>query len=85
MFAGSTTNQVTNGSAGEMGRKSYVGRVNYSFKDKYLVETILRADASAKFPADTMPRIYGASAMDASTGSLRLMPRASARGASLIA
>jgi TonB-linked SusC/RagA family outer membrane protein len=52
LFAGSTTNMTNNGSASEMGRKSYVGRLNYSYKEKYLVETILRADASAKFPSD---------------------------------
>jgi TonB-linked SusC/RagA family outer membrane protein len=32
-----------------MGRKSYIGRINYSYKNKYLLEGILRADASAKF------------------------------------
>ncbi|MBX3255300.1 MAG: TonB-dependent receptor [Chitinophagaceae bacterium] len=52
LFAGSTSGMVNNGSASEMGRKSYVGRINYSYKEKYLVETILRADASAKFPSD---------------------------------
>lgn len=52
LFAGSTSGMVNNGSANEMGRKSYVGRINYSYKDKYLVETILRADASAKFPSN---------------------------------
>lgn len=49
MFGGSTVGMSNFGSATEMGRKSYVGRLNYSYKDKYLVETILRADASAKF------------------------------------
>jgi TonB-linked SusC/RagA family outer membrane protein len=34
-----------------MGRSSFVGRLNYSYKDKYILETSLRADASAKFPA----------------------------------
>lgn len=52
LFAGSTTNMTNNGSASEMGRKSYIGKINYSYKDKYLVETILRADASAKFPSN---------------------------------
>lgn len=52
LFAGSTIDMTNNGSSSEMGRKSYVGRLNYSFKDKYLLETILRADASAKFPAE---------------------------------
>lgn len=37
------------GSASETGRTSYVGRLNYGYKDKYLIETIFRADASAKF------------------------------------
>jgi len=35
-----------------MGRASYVGRINYSYKDKYLLETTFRADASAKFPSN---------------------------------
>ena len=52
LFAGSVQDQTGNGSASEMGRKSYIGRVNYSFKGKYLFEATLRADASAKFPSD---------------------------------
>lgn len=52
LFAGSTNGMSNNGAATEMGRKSYVGRLNYSFKNKYLVETIIRADASAKFPSN---------------------------------
>ncbi|MBC7536020.1 MAG: SusC/RagA family TonB-linked outer membrane protein [Ferruginibacter sp.] len=51
MFAGSVVGMSNNGYATEMGRKSYVGRLNYSYKDKYLLETIFRADASAKFPS----------------------------------
>lgn len=53
LFIGSTTGMGNNGSASEMGRKSFVGRLNYSFNDRYLIETIFRADASAKFPSDT--------------------------------
>lgn len=53
IFAGSTVNQTTDGSATEMGRKSFITRANYSYKDKYLIETILRADASAKFPSNS--------------------------------
>jgi TonB-linked SusC/RagA family outer membrane protein len=49
LFAGSTASQTNNGSASEMGRASVIGRINYSYDDKYLLETILRADASAKF------------------------------------
>lgn len=33
----------------ESGRLSYVGRINYSYKDKYLFQFLLRSDASTKF------------------------------------
>ncbi|MNQ33819.1 TonB-dependent Receptor Plug Domain protein [compost metagenome] len=33
----------------ESGTQSYLGRVNYSFKDRYLFEFIFRTDASTKF------------------------------------
>ncbi|MDO5968334.1 TonB-dependent receptor [Flavivirga aquimarina] len=52
LFIGSTTGMGNDGSASEMGRMSYVGRLNYSFDNRYLLETIFRADASAKFPTD---------------------------------
>ncbi|RIJ34474.1 SusC/RagA family TonB-linked outer membrane protein [Pontibacter oryzae] len=32
---------------------SYFGRVNYSFRDRYLLTATLRRDASSKFPKDT--------------------------------
>jgi TonB-linked SusC/RagA family outer membrane protein len=50
LFAGSTDSQAANGSASEWGRASAIGRINYGYKDRYLLELILRADASAKFP-----------------------------------
>ena len=53
LFGGSTEGMSINGSAYEMGRKSIVARANYSYKNKYLVETSLRADASAKFPEES--------------------------------
>lgn len=52
LYAGSVATSQSSSSATEMGRASYVGRLNYSYKDKYLLETTLRADASAKFPAN---------------------------------
>jgi TonB-linked SusC/RagA family outer membrane protein len=52
MNAGDSQQSTNGGSNTEMGRESYIGRLNYSYKDKYLLETILRADASAKFPSD---------------------------------
>lgn len=37
------------GSVGETGRLSYVGRLNYAYNDKYLLETAFRVDGSTKF------------------------------------
>ncbi|WP_185211599.1 SusC/RagA family TonB-linked outer membrane protein [Sphingobacterium mizutaii] len=53
LYAGSNVGVANNGSASEMGRVSYVGRLNYSYANKYLLESILRADASAKFPSNS--------------------------------
>lgn len=53
LFAGSPDNLTNNGGAVETGRISYVGRANYSFKEKYLLEGTFRYDASHKFPADS--------------------------------
>lgn len=53
LYAGGSNSMTNNGSASEMGRASFVGRINYAYKNKYLLETILRADASAKFPKDS--------------------------------
>ncbi|MEG1748448.1 MAG: SusC/RagA family TonB-linked outer membrane protein, partial [Tannerellaceae bacterium] len=52
LFAGSDEGMKNSGSASEMGRMSVIGRVNYSYEDKYLVDLILRADASANFPKE---------------------------------
>lgn len=35
------------------GRQGIIGRVNYSYKDKYLVEALFRADANIQFPEET--------------------------------
>lgn len=50
LFMGTLESATINGSASEMGRKSFVGRLNYAYKGKYLLESTVRADASAKFP-----------------------------------
>jgi TonB-linked SusC/RagA family outer membrane protein len=52
LYAGSSSGMSNDGNAAEMGRTSYVGRLNYAYMGKYLLETILRADASAKFPPE---------------------------------
>ena len=49
LFAGGLKNQLANGSAAEMGRASLIGRVNYNYKQKYLLEATFRYDGSAKF------------------------------------
>lgn len=49
LFVGSTETMRNDGASSEMGRKSFIGRVNYSYANKYLLETTFRADASAKF------------------------------------
>ncbi len=39
----------TNFSRAESGTLSYIGRINYAFSDKYLLEFLIRSDASTKF------------------------------------
>lgn len=51
LFAGGDDGKDNSGSASEMGRMSAITRINYSYDDKYLLEFILRADASANFPS----------------------------------
>ncbi|SHJ83811.1 TonB-linked outer membrane protein, SusC/RagA family [Arenibacter nanhaiticus] len=49
LFAGSPVGMGNYGGGSEMGRQSVVSRLNYAYKDKYMLEAITRADASAKF------------------------------------
>lgn len=50
LFAGGTANQQADGSAFASGRISYVGRLNYGYKGKYLAEVTARYDGSPNFP-----------------------------------
>ena len=52
LYMGTVQSSTVNGSADEMGRKSLVTRLSYIYKNKYLLESIFRTDASAKFPAN---------------------------------
>jgi TonB-linked SusC/RagA family outer membrane protein len=45
----STSTQTATFSRTESGMLSYIGRLNYSYADKYLFEFLLRSDASTKF------------------------------------
>ncbi|WP_207766519.1 SusC/RagA family TonB-linked outer membrane protein [Siphonobacter curvatus] len=49
--AGSATGMSSSGSASSWGIRSVFGRLNYSFKDRYLLEANLRADGTSRFPA----------------------------------
>jgi hypothetical protein len=40
------------GTASENAMRSYIGRVNYGFKDRYLAEFNLRADGNSRFAPD---------------------------------
>ncbi len=50
IFAGSTEFDETDGSSNaDMGRKSYVGRFNYRYRNRYLFEATFRADGNVRF------------------------------------
>ncbi|WP_211229745.1 SusC/RagA family TonB-linked outer membrane protein [Olivibacter sitiensis] len=53
MLAGSTSGMTNSGSTAEMGRKSIIGRVNYTLLNRYILESSLRVDASAKFAPES--------------------------------
>ncbi|MEG1008068.1 MAG: TonB-dependent receptor [Bacteroides sp.] len=49
MFAGSSDNMSTDGTATEEARMSFIGRGYYSYKSKYMVEASARYDGSSRF------------------------------------
>ena len=51
-FAGDATTASNGSSSSSMGRISWIGRLNYSYRDRYMIETMLRADASSRFAKD---------------------------------
>lgn len=52
LLYGETEDQVGGmDGAGDKSRRAYVGRLNYNYKGKYLLDITLRADASSSFPA----------------------------------
>jgi TonB-linked SusC/RagA family outer membrane protein len=51
-FAGSPDNISNSGSKVETGLVSYIGRLNYAYNEKYLVEATFRADQSYMFHED---------------------------------
>lgn len=59
-----TTNPVVGGKASEWALLSFMGRVNYAYKDKYLLTATVRRDGSSRFGPDnkwgTFPSASGA-------------------------
>jgi TonB-linked SusC/RagA family outer membrane protein len=49
-FSANKNNWDNTGSGTETGRMSYLGRLNYIYMDRYLLEATFRADASPNFP-----------------------------------
>lgn len=52
LFAGGDIDKNNGGSANKEARLNYFGRVNYNFKDRYLLEFVWRRDGSYIFPKD---------------------------------
>ena len=53
LFAGDPETATNNGFSNELGYLSYIGRLTYIFKDKYIAEFSARNDASVLFPPET--------------------------------
>lgn len=48
-MVGTDSQQTTTFTRGESGTLSYIGRINYTYHDRYLLEFLLRSDSSTKF------------------------------------
>ncbi|MEM0992414.1 MAG: TonB-dependent receptor [Bacteroidota bacterium] len=54
LFVGNTDTQTNfGGSSADIGRKSAVGRLNYTYQDRYLFEATFRADGNVLFAPET--------------------------------
>ncbi|WP_167019314.1 TonB-dependent receptor [Chitinophaga sp. Cy-1792] len=53
LFTGSAQDQNASGSASQYGRESYLGRISYSYADKYLAEIVSRYNGSFNFPKNS--------------------------------
>lgn len=53
LFAGSVDGIDNNEGMNENGRASYVGRIQYGYRERYRIEATARADATHKFPKDS--------------------------------
>ncbi|MFT2009981.1 TonB-dependent receptor [Pontibacter sp. 13R65] len=63
-FGGLSADQIFNSSgSGQNGRLSYVGRLNYGYASKYLLEASFRYEGSVKFPPETRWGLFPAVAL----------------------
>jgi len=56
--AGSAATALNSGSATQSGLVSYFGRLNYAFKEKYLIEANVRSDASSRFASGNRVSVF---------------------------
>ena len=59
-FAGNPLNDENDGSGEELRRRGYVGRIDYGFRNRYLLQVNIRADQSSIFPEDTRTSYFPA-------------------------
>ena len=59
---GDAGTQVTSGGAGHWALLSYFGRLNYNFKERYLLTATLRADGSSRFGANNRYGLFPSAA-----------------------
>jgi len=58
-----TLNPVLNGSGSEWALLSYVGRANYSYKDRYLITGTIRRDGSSRFGENNKYGTFGSGSL----------------------
>lgn len=58
-----TLNPVLNGSGSEWALLSYVGRANYSYKDRYLLTATIRRDGSSRFGENNKYGTFGSGSL----------------------
>ena len=63
LFAGDVEKWKNNGSSSETVRRGYVGRVDYSYKSKYLLQANMRVDESYNFPKKGRTGVFPAASI----------------------
>ncbi|MCC5938970.1 MAG: TonB-dependent receptor [Lunatimonas sp.] len=58
-----TENQLNSGSATQWALRSFFGRANYTFQDKYLAEVTFRYDGSSRFSAEQRWELFKAASL----------------------